>query len=249
MAGNKRTSHWMRKAHRWLGLAIGIQLLFWTVSGLYFALIPIETVRGEDRVREAEPVNFAHTPLLSPQQVIDSLIERDGPSLQVRKVELRRVLGAPVYEIRYQVGGEGHIQLANASSGELLPALTREQAVQLARQDFAVAAAVLSTDYIEAVAGDGEYRGGPLPAWRVNFDDDDATRIYVSAELGRVTARRNGTWRIFDFLWMLHIMDFKNRDDFNTVLLQLFATLGVITIISGFILWGMTTSLFRRQRR
>ncbi len=183
-----KTNFWVRKAHRWLGLAIGMQLLLWTVSGLYFSLIPIETVRGEDRVYEAEPVNFAHTPLLSPQQVINTLIKREGHSLQVRKLELRRVLGTPVYEIRYQVGAEAKIQLANATDGELWPALTR------------------------------------------------------------VAARRNSTWRVFDFLWMLHIMDFENRDDFNTFLLQLISILGVITIISGFVLWAMTTSLFRSRQ-
>lgn len=40
-------------------------------------------------------------------------------------------------------------------------------------------------------------------------------------------------------------MDFEQREDFNTWLLQIAAVLGIITIVSGFILWAMTTSLFR----
>ncbi|MBC8124060.1 MAG: hypothetical protein H7Y22_19760, partial [Gemmatimonadaceae bacterium] len=39
--------NWLRKAHRYLGLIAGLQLLFWTVSGLYFSLVPIADVRGE----------------------------------------------------------------------------------------------------------------------------------------------------------------------------------------------------------
>ncbi len=39
-------------------------------------------------------------------------------------------------------------------------------------------------------------------------------------------------------------MDFENRDDFNTFLLQLISILGVITVISRFVFWAMTTSLF-----
>ena len=37
----------LRKVHRWLGLIAGIQLLAWTVSGLYFTLIPIEEIHGD----------------------------------------------------------------------------------------------------------------------------------------------------------------------------------------------------------
>ena len=36
-----------RKIHRYLGLVVGVQLLLWTGSGLFFALNPIEKVRGE----------------------------------------------------------------------------------------------------------------------------------------------------------------------------------------------------------
>jgi hypothetical protein len=238
---------WTRKAHRWLGLLIGIQLLLWTASGLYFGLIPIETIRGEDRIREAEPVNFAFTPLVSPAQAIAALVGESGPSVQVRAVQLRKLLGRSVYEIRYDLGGESHIRLADAGSGALLPSLSREQAEAVAREDFASDAVILSTEFIEQVAPGDEYRNGPLPAWRVRFDDPDAVVIYVVAQSGKVGARRNDRWRLFDLMWMLHILDFENRDNFNTLLLQFLASLGIVTILSGFILWGMTTSLFRSR--
>ena len=43
---NAATQRLLRESHRWLGLIAGIQLLLWTISGLYFTLIPIETIRG-----------------------------------------------------------------------------------------------------------------------------------------------------------------------------------------------------------
>ncbi|MCZ6828522.1 MAG: hypothetical protein O7F73_02845 [Gammaproteobacteria bacterium] len=49
-------------------------------------------------------------------------------------------------------------------------------------------------------------------------------------------------------MWMLHILDFEDRDNFNTLLLQIAARLGIITIISGLVLWLMTTSLFRSRQ-
>ena len=63
---------------------------------------------------------------------------------------------------------------------------------------------------------------------------------------GELLARRTDRWRIFDFLWMLHIMDFDTRDDFNHPLLQLAAVLGLIIALSGVVFWAMTTRLFRR---
>ena len=50
------------------------------------------------------------------------------------------------------------------------------------------------------------------------------------------------------FLWMLHIMDFDTRDDFNHPLLQIAAALGLIIALSGVVFWAMTTRLFRRRR-
>ena len=38
---------WFRKIHRWLGVLMALQILAWMASGLYFALFPIETIRGE----------------------------------------------------------------------------------------------------------------------------------------------------------------------------------------------------------
>jgi hypothetical protein len=166
----------------------------------------------------------------------------------VNAVSLGEVLGEMVFEIHYAVGGASKVVLATASNGELRVPLTRTQALQLAQQDFSLPIAASSVDYIEAVASDDEYRGYPLPAWRVSFADDRNSRIYISAELAKVTARRNDVWRIFDLMWALHILDFEQRENFNTLLLQTLAWLGVVTIISGFVLWLMTTSLFRSRR-
>jgi hypothetical protein len=56
----------MRAWHRWLGLFTSIQLLLWTVSGLFFTVPDITDVRGEqyrlikDSLEmEAKPKNLA----------------------------------------------------------------------------------------------------------------------------------------------------------------------------------------------
>ena len=45
---------------------------------------------------------------------------------------------------------------------------------------------------------------------------------------------------------MLHVMDYEDRDDFNTWWLQIAAALGVISILSGFALAALTSPRLRR---
>ncbi|WP_045318782.1 MULTISPECIES: hypothetical protein [Brevundimonas] len=42
--------------HKWIALVVGLQVLFWVGGGLVMTAIPIETVRGEHRAAELNPV-------------------------------------------------------------------------------------------------------------------------------------------------------------------------------------------------
>ena len=44
----------VRTFHKYLSLAISIQLLLWTISGIYFAFNKIELIRGEQYILEQE---------------------------------------------------------------------------------------------------------------------------------------------------------------------------------------------------
>ena len=49
----------------------------------------------------------------------------------------------------------------------------------------------------------------------------------------------NTAWRAWDFLWMLHIMDYDDRDDIGTWLLKLFSVLALTTAIAGIALYAL----------
>ena len=53
----------VRSFHKYLSLAISIQLLLWTVSGIYFAFNKIELIRGEHYLidQEASPIDLSNT--------------------------------------------------------------------------------------------------------------------------------------------------------------------------------------------
>ncbi len=231
----------LRILHRWLGPIVGVQLFFWTISGFYFSWHKIEEVRGEDLMTEPETISPGEVDLASPEKALANLKSLHPEIEVIEKFALRSLLGKPVYEIAYlSEGGEIQFALADARTGNLRLPLNQKEAVALARSGFQPEAAVRQVDFVEKDEAGSEYRGRPLPAYRISFEHPSNMRYYVSVNPGRITARRNGTWRIFDFLWMLHTMDYQERDNFNNLLLKTFSILGITTILSGFLLWGVT---------
>ncbi len=231
----------IRKTHRWLAIIIGIQLLFWTISGAYFSLVHIKTVRGEDRSQSRpSPALSADTALLSPAQIIAA---SDNP---VHRLSLQNSSkGQPVYALYNtgMYGGKHPYARVDARSGEKLPFLDAKQAQEKALQDYTRPAQVQSVNWIKENPP-SEYKG-PLPVWRVMLDDARQTHLYISPVDGQVLARRNNWWRTFDFLWMLHILDFDQRENFNNTLLRVIAPAAVVVVLSGYLLWWVS----RRRKK
>lgn len=240
---------WIRKTHRILGLIVGLQLLLWTASGLYFSWNDIEKVRGEHFTAEPGVLHPGYDVYISPADAVAAVIRETGGIDSVSQITLRPLLGEPVYEIEYRAGGGTSFTLVDAVDGQLRSPVGREEAVAIARADFVAGAPVAAVERIETADAGSEYRDRELPAWRVEFDHPTGTRLYVSADRGLVRARRNNTWRTFDLLWMLHIMDYETRDDINNTVLRLLSVLGVATVASGYVLWGFTSRTLRRRRK
>ena len=47
-----------RKIHRYLGIIIGVQFLFWTISGLYFSWTNLDDIHGDTFKIEKKDVYF-----------------------------------------------------------------------------------------------------------------------------------------------------------------------------------------------
>lgn len=238
-----------RKLHRYLGLFIGIQFLFWTVGGLYFAFSDMDEIHGDHQRKHSMMTNYDS--LVSPTRVLNTIKEIYTID-SLESFKLIQILDKPVYQIVYHHQHMGRMQmaqLADARTGELLPPLSKEQAVAVAQQEFNTNAAVISADYLEKTDSHHEYREQPLPAWAIRFDHSSNTTVYVAATLGTVQRFRNSKWRIFDFLWMMHTMDYQSRDNFGNILLRTFSILGLCTIFSGFILFFTTMKKRKKSKK
>ncbi|MCH2181772.1 MAG: PepSY domain-containing protein [Mariniblastus sp.] len=238
-----------RKVHRYLGLIIGVQLFLWTVSGMVFSWNSIRAVRGENMIRTESPVDLSRFQLDDLNQVFSTLSGPGATAPEPVAVNLRSMLGRPVYEIACHQSGGNTFLLVDAQNGTRLSPISPEQAGQIAQADFAEPVEVRSVELIEVVGSHSEYRGKELPAYRVALDHPTGTVIYVSADRGVVTTRRNNRWRVFDFFWMLHTMDYQGRDGFNHWLLRIVSAFGLLTVLTGYVLWLRTSPFWQRKRQ
>ena len=196
----------IRKIHRYLSIFIAIQLLLWTVSGIYFAFNKIEMVRGEQ--------------YRLPLETEYRIFKRLGQEI----IETNNN-GVKTYSSHPQ----------NFPVDMLLP----EEAITIAKEKTSLNP--VSVSLIEKVERGIEYRGRRLPIYKVSTDTDDGINIYVDSMTGDIAAIRSDSWRVWDLLWALHIMDYQDRDNINNLLLKIFSVLALVSSITGIVLFFKKT--------
>ncbi len=224
-----------RKIHKWLALVVGVQLFLWALSGFYMVVVNIDIIHGDMLVKnQGQTLGLPNSPLVS----VTSLLQRYP---QASELSLTSVTGQPVFVLR----GLGQAQLFDAQTGELLSPLGQLEAQRIAQYHYAGSGQVSAVTLIENNPP-GEIKFFPLPVWRIDFDDAWGSSFYVDPQSGRFMTRRHTLWRVFDFLWMLHIMDYDERENINNTLLQVFSLSGVTLALTG--LWLLFYS-FNRGRK
>ena len=226
----KHTALKIRKAHRYLGLFLGIQFLCWTSSGLYFSWTDIDNIHG-DHFKNAEYQPKAFVNLISPTQL--------NVSGGINTIALRDIGDSPYYWVNKE-------QLYNALDGSIKTMITQEEALYIATLNMKSGLVVENIEQINEAGKHHEYRERLLPAYVISYQSDDALKAYVSIKDGKFQTVRHRDWRWFDFLWMTHTMDYDGRDNFNTLILRAFSLLGLITVLSGFLLWFTSSPTIRK---
>ena len=226
----------IRKAHRWLGLVAGIQLLIWTATGLYFSVMPIDDIRGSYLLKGASSYQLGHLKLISPSDLL-----KTHPQLESVRVD-KIILTQRHHRAIYNFSRDGISTSFDAETGEELALIDKADAQKILQSR--TNRSIVTLELIQAVTAGDEYRNGELPAWRARIDGSEDAVLYLGAQSGKLRAVRTNNWRIYDFLWGLHIMDYESRANFNHLLLQTFALLGVITVLSGMLLFITSTQWF-----
>jgi uncharacterized iron-regulated membrane protein len=228
-----RTHVIARKTHTGLGLFIGLQVVIWSLSGLYMTAVHIDIIHGDHLIRPAQTSTAEVAGLVDPLAI--------AASNRSQSVKLAWVRNRPAYILR---GEEGE-KVLDARNGRPVSPPTEAEIRTIAKSTYTgndpIASAALITDI------PGEIRGRKPPLWRVEFDHWNKPTLYFSPTTGELLTRRHELWRIFDFVWMFHIMDFDERENVNNPLLRVFTWGAVLMASSG--IWLLFYSFHRKKKK
>ena len=172
-----------RKIHKYLSLAISIQLLLWTVSGIYFSFNKIEDVRGSQYLKPKEVIETTKGIKIEAQQALTRVVEKTY--------------------------------------------LTPKAVIEITEEESGA-----------------EYRGRSLPLYKIETISEDSKEInvYVDPFSKEIVAVRSNQWRIWDFMWGIHIMDWDERDNIGNIFLKIFSILALLSALSGIYLFFTSSS-------
>lgn len=225
----------VRRVHKWVALVLGVQVVLWTLTGFYMVAVHIDIIHGDNLVRagSATPVDLAA--LSSPAPLA---VEEEG----VREVRLIRQLGRPYWRVARD---DGTARLVDAATGVAMPPPDRARIERVARETFAGSTPVVASTLLTVLPQEVASRTAPL--WQVEFEGWNRPTFYLSPETGEALSRRHLLWRVFDFAWMLHIMDYDERTDVNNPLLRVATLSAVVMALSG--AWLLWWSFPRKKKR
>jgi hypothetical protein len=152
---------------------------------------------------------------------------------------LKQLLGESIYEVHHA----GGVDLVDAVTGRLSGPIDEKKARQLALSAYQGDAPLESLQLLDKAPQEVGTR--PVPMWQARFGDSGNTALYFSPQTGNLLATRHTYWRVFDFLWMLHIMDYEQRSDVNNTLLRVAASVALLFMLSG--VWLLFYSFRRRS--
>ena len=214
----------LRKLHKWLGLLIALQVILWAASGVMFAWLDHPKVSAAGSVRSVEASVLTSALVRSePTAWLDEYAQQDLYDIRAVSLADRWV---------WRVELQDRVELRALEDGAPLkldePWIRRLALGRYAGGGTLTAATLQTQPDIESRS-----KG---PVWRAQFDDPQRTALYFAADDGNFIAARTASWRLYDFFWMLHTMDYRGRDNFNNPLIVTIGMAALWLSISGVLL-------------
>ncbi|AZG75038.1 PepSY domain-containing protein [Shewanella livingstonensis] len=230
-----------RIIHKWLMLLLGLQFVVWSVTGAYMVFVHIDYIHGDSLITDPEIK-------IKPNKLQYTLAQLLQTYPNAEHISVGKLMDQEVY--RFTIPAQAatqHIMLS-AQTGDRLAPLNQTMAMALAQYYYAgtepIAEISLLTDNPPF-----ELSARHLPAWRINFEHFAAPSIYISANSGLVVGKRHTFWRLFDWMFRFHVMDYGDAEEVDNQLLFWVAFLAVLATISGLVLTYFRVFRHRRNKQ
>ena len=215
---------WSLQLHKWLALVVGVQVLFWVAGGLVMTAIPIAKVRGEHHKADFQLPPPDLSVAKSPAEVAAAA------GLAPAEATLKGSIRGLYWILKLP---DGTTRVFEAVTGKPAAPVSEDEVRQLAGAAYEGAGKPVAAQYFESAPQETGREGA---MWRVDFNDAERTALYVSPDTGEVVSRRSNLWRFYDFFWRLHILDFKDGENFNHPLIIALAALTLPMVVTGWVL-------------
>lgn len=230
-------------SHRWLGVGIILMFLVWTLSGVVLMYYGHPQITMGERLLRLEPLDFS-TATITPAQA--------GAKAGIKpyRVRLSMYQGRPVYRVtRVSIGNWTAVY---ADTGEVLPRMRREQALEWMKQFVPESAS--SMTYDAYLPGPDEFTriptlAGFAPLHRIAMNDPAGTQYYISEKSNEIVQKTDRKGRILAISgYILHNLFFFRQRAWWTSLLDFIAWTAMLMAVTGIVLGIWRVALRPRFR-
>jgi Na+-transporting NADH:ubiquinone oxidoreductase subunit F len=219
----------LKKLHKWLSLLVGLQLLIWLSTGLYFNLMDHEKASGNQFRQRPAVAQVDINKLVEPQLVLS----RSKRSVSLKQISL---LAQPYYLLTHQKGLYSHFSnnysVVDAYTGKPI-VIDEVMATKLAQSSYKGQGRINSAIKLSPPYDDIPREQNHV--WQINYADYINTSVYIDAGSGRIIKHSNDDKRFVDIFFMLHFMDYGTEGSFNNVQITVFAIFTLFFSLTGFI--------------
>ena len=230
-------------SHRWLGIGITAMFLVWTLSGVVLMYYGHPQITTGERLFRLQPIDFS-TATITPAEAAAKL------GLRPYRVRLAMYNGRPVYRItRVSIGNWSTVY---ADTGEVLPHMEREQAMNWMKQ-FAPEYASTMT-YDAYLPNPDEYTriptlAGFTPLHRIAMNDPAGTEYYISEKSNEIVQKTDRRGRILAISgYVLHNLFFFRQRPWWTTMLDWIAWTAMLMALTGIVVGIWRVALKPRFR-
>ncbi|MBT1063312.1 2Fe-2S iron-sulfur cluster binding domain-containing protein [Bowmanella sp. Y26] len=215
----------IKQLHKWVSLFVGLQFMLWLISGVYFNFMDHHKAAGSTYLADAPaPATFSS---LVPLPVMQG----------VEEVRLVQLLEKPYYLLVKQrplyAYWLGHYELVDALTGTPHQ-VDSVMAEQLARASYSGPGLLADVSLLQPPIADLPKERNAM--WRVAFDDDIQTAVYVRQQSGEIAGHVDTHRRLRDVFFTLHFMDYASEGSFNNIQIMIMAVLSLWLAVTG-VIW------------
>jgi hypothetical protein len=176
--------------HRYLGMAMGVPMLVWFLSGIVMIYVRYPHVGEAERLRTLEPISWYACCRFGERAIDDNV--------RVSFVQVENRSGQPTLHARSAAGLDTAVDLARGEAIRIDADRARAIALDAASRVIGRPFRVIDAERIEI----DQWTIGlaaEMPLFRFAFDDPGRTDLYVSGKSGRVVLWTTATQRFWNW--------------------------------------------------